>query len=598
MQISKTKILSVFIIGLFFGASIVPGITGNEVSTDDIIKEIVLVRTCESKDIKHLETIGANIIEIYEQYVLIEIASSMMHQVKEMSKIVEKMENYDYVGLQAYSFNVSEGTPDIPKHLDISSYSDDIQGYYIVQFIGPIKPGWQEELIEKGARIHEFRHKFNLIAEMDSSTKNEVEKLYYVNWVGIYQPAYKFDLKLLEETGSLLLNIIIFDARESSEIAENIMELGGDIQYIHGNRINIEINSENIPLIARLHNINSITKAAEEYYIFNDDATWITQTNEFENRKVTDSGITGLDQIITVMDSELYGGNSNNPDHEMWVDPDGNPVGENHRKIVEHYVPVGSDGDLDNGAYHGTHVVGTVLGDSPPYNTYSNHDGNGLEARLIFQDIDYNSWSSVYPPDNMYGNAWTPSYTSDSRVHTNSWGGWDGYDGWGLDGDQFIWNHKDYNILFAMGNAGSSANTLNQQAEGKNIISVGGVTNYPDHNTMYSSSSRGYADDGRIKPTILHVAQYVTSASQSTSGYSSLSGTSMATPGIAGQVGQIRQYYEEGWYPEGFPNPFNGFNPSNALVRATLINGAVEITGSGAYQNGNRFPNGDQGYGR
>ena len=594
-----TKIITIWLIALLFITNFTPNLIGSE-ETNSPSKEIILVKTNDIDQITNQASINIQVLETYEQQTLIEIDSSKVSEIERMDVSFQRMQNRGYIGLQSHSFKTENGLPDISNSVEASSHFDTDKEKYIIQFIGPIKAEWQEELRELGVKIHEFRHRFNLIVEMDGLTKDEVEELYYVNWVGMYQPAYRFNSALLKETDPLFLEVRVFESNDAVKMAEEIHTLGGTIHHIHGNRIMVKINSEDIPSIAHLHNINSITTAAEKYYTCNHNATWITQTNEFENRKVTDSNITGLGQIITVMDSELYGANSSNLDHEMWADPENNTVGEDHRKIIEHYVPLDAYGDLNNGGYHGTHVVGTVLGDSPPYNNYSNHDGNALEARLIFQDIDNNSDSSVYPPDDMYGNAWTPSYISDSRVHTNSWGGGTNYSGWGLDGDQFIWDYKDYNILFAMGNDQSSVspNTLTQQAEGKNIISVGSVDKAPNQNDVSSFSSRGYADDGRIKPTIMHVGQSVISSSRSTNGYTSLSGTSMATPGIAGQIAQIRQYYEDGWYPYGFSNPTNDFNPSNALIRATLINGAVEINGSRAYQNDNRFPNGDQGYGR
>ena len=73
----------------------------------------------------------------------------------------------------------------------------------------------------------------------------------------------------------------------------------------------------------------------------------------------------------------------------------------------------------------------------------------------------------------------------------------------------------------------------------------------------------------------------------------------MATPIVAGAAALVRQYYMDGYYPSGAPVPGYGFTPSASLVKATLINGAVEMTGSGAYENGQSFyPNSQQGWGR
>ncbi|MFO8109963.1 MAG: S8 family serine peptidase [Thermoplasmata archaeon] len=294
------------------------------------------------------------------------------------------------------------------------------------------------------------------------------------------------------------------------------------------------------------------------------------------------------------MDSELH------IEHEMFYDPnyDGMPDEEiepadNHEKIHAMYAP--NRGMLGAGQYHGTHVTGTVLGNAPPRDEYVKHDGHGMDARVIFQDIGRQL--ALSPPENMYEDGWGRSMDEGSYIHTNSWGGAGGYSGLAIETDEFTWDHRDYTILWAAGNDGPDPETIMNQPHAKNALSIGATANHPIEDNVAGFSSRGYANDGRIKPTILGVG-ICTSADQTEDGYAGLGGTSMATPGIAGQVSQVRQYYEEGWYPIGYANPSEGFNPSSALIRATLINGAVEVSGNDAYLHGEEFPNRDQGFGR
>eukprot|EP00475_Leptophrys_vorax_P003770 TRINITY_DN12201_c0_g1_i4.p1 TRINITY_DN12201_c0_g1~~TRINITY_DN12201_c0_g1_i4.p1 ORF type:complete len:399 (+),score=66.33 TRINITY_DN12201_c0_g1_i4:695-1891(+) len=58
-----------------------------------------------------------------------------------------------------------------------------------------------------------------------------------------------------------------------------------------------------------------------------------------------------------------------------------------------------------------------------------------------------------------------------------------------------------------------------------------------------------------------------------------LSGTSMATPVVAGAVALARQYFTEGWYPIGRKVTENSVNPSAALLKALLINSAHPVSG-------------------
>lgn len=48
-------------------------------------------------------------------------------------------------------------------------------------------------------------------------------------------------------------------------------------------------------------------------------------------------------------------------------------------------------------------------------------------------------------------------------------------------------------------------------------------------------------------------------------------GTSMATPIVAGAAAVVRQYFVDGWYPNGSPVSQFGFNPSAPLVKAIML---------------------------
>ncbi|MGA1848986.1 MAG: S8 family serine peptidase, partial [Thermoplasmatota archaeon] len=118
-------------------------------------------------------------------------------------------------------------------------------------------------------------------------------------------------------------------------------------------------------------------------------------------------------------------------------------------------------------------------------------------------------------------------------------------------------------------------------------------------------SSRGPTLDNRLKPDIVAPGTNILStrsslgASSGWGGYNGyylyMGGTSMSTPITAGTAALVRQYYNQ---TEGLENTLG------SLVKATMINGAVDMT-PGQYgssnpttQEVNRRPDIDQGWGR
>ena len=573
--------------------------------------EYVIIDLSNVPSIEALENNGVDIAQAYDSFVLAEVDSSRIPVLEGLGLNIRALGDRNMVGLDDYSFFTDASLPSIPEDLKISSYSG--TGVYIVQFIGPVSNDWIMELESSGVVFETYIPRYNYIVRMDSSLEKVVESKNYVNWVGIYQPAYKVSPELLNRDASVPVTIYTYPDVDLSALSARLEDMGiavGSTWHtsVHGGVLAIIDGSDEMKAVARLMEVEAI-KERYPAYLVNADATWIHQTNTPGSRTLFDHGVTGEGIIVTEMDSQLE------LDHEMFYDPNHANAGPDHRKVLDMYVVGG--GDLSDGNYHGQHVAGTICGDAPEteggtdWLTYNKQDGNAYAAKLIFQDIDPSddTYGSVSPPDDMRDGYW-PSYNASSRIHTNSWGGGNGYTDAAIQTDDFIFTHQDYSVLFAMGNSGDGANTISAQPEGKSTISVGAIENVDgpngNQNDMASFSSRGYADDGRIKPTICTVGDSVTSADKTDgtanngdeTSYHEMSGTSMATPGAAGLVALIRQYYQDGYWPSGQANADDSIWPTSALVKATLVNSGEEMTGDGAYKNDNRYPNGDQGWGR
>jgi len=386
-----------------------------------------------------------------------------------------------------------------------------------------------------------------------------------------------------------------------------------------------------VDLLAGLEDVLSIDRRREKFPV-NDESIWVGQsydTTNTTNYSITapiwNQGLLGAGQIVCVNDSGLdsdmcffrYDGTAGSKTTAQSPLPPDIGTLEPGKKVIAYYVEPGADAyDTSSASYHGTHVCGSVAGDNHADlstgldNGHDNGDGMAPQAQLIMQDVG-NSSGGLAGLAGDLTEMFRQAYDAGARIHSDSWGTTESvYDGTALDMDEFMFRNEDFLFVVAMGNSGTAPGdgSIGSPATAKDIVSVGATTNggSSSHADNLMDYSRGPVDDGRLKPDIVSPGSSINSASGSTSNTDdncstkTMSGTSMATPTTSGYLTLLRQYYTDGFYPSGAATAADARTPSGALMKATLIAGAMPLGGTDLVSGGavSTIPSLDQGWGR
>ena len=253
------------------------------------------------------------------------------------------------------------------------------------------------------------------------------------------------------------------------------------------------------------------------------------------------TGYDGSGVTVAVIDTgidSLHVGLDDHDDDNSTYDP----------KVIGFYDPVNNP-DKTNGteiqAYddqgHGTHCAGTVAGTGAP--TYE-HAGMAPQANLVGVKVLDSGGSGSFSVV-MAGMQWTVEnrYKFNIRAASMSLGG-PGPIEWTSAEEDSVNRYANemvragISMLIAAGNS-AAPGTIGTPGGAEDVITVGAL----NKNTAIAEySSEGPTEEGRVKPNIAFVGSDVMSTQHNSGdGYVAFSGTSMATPGVAGTVALMLQ---------------------------------------------------------
>jgi len=463
--------------------------------------------------------------------------------------------------LRYATFDPLDGPPIVPDGLVIDDPGEG-QQTWIVQFVTQPLEAYREDIRARGGTIHKFLAHNAYIVRMDPAARAAVEDLPYVRWIGPYQPAYRLEEELLaalrdgpEALPATRVNIQVFERGlpQKTTVARRVEAIGGVVNRLTPGGFVFEATLDGRQLL-------DVVAMPEVQFIdrWSPPETDMNLAREIggANHIETVAGFTGQGVRGEVFDTNLF---------DSHVDFQNNPP-------IFHGSRSGSDD-------HGTATYGITFGDGT-----GDDAGRGMlpDGQGIFADFEFLTDRHAHTADlvespffavfqsNSWGNQRTTDYTSISAE---------------MD-DVILLN----DIVITQSQSNANSRNSRPQAWAKNIVAVGGVNHRNTESRdddFWGGASIGPADDGRIKPDLVHFYDSIFTTDDRQNGYRDFCCTSGATPIVAGHFGLFFQMWSEGVFGNEVDQNGSVFDNRShaATARAMVINSAFSYPFSGTGHN-------------
>jgi Subtilase family len=491
-------------------------------------------------------------------------------------------QNYE-VGIAGLRFDPKQVDRAIPKRLRMSVQElrkhRSQPSYYLVQLHRIPDAETRTQLIGKlGLGLQEYVPNLSYVEKLAPSAVTAAAADPRVRAIIPYQPAFKLSPtigKFVPRTPErkairgLVLRAVLFPDADPQAVVQSVSALGARDVKVHDHRklkggvasvVFVVSTAERLPAITRIDGIRWIEEVGE-FIPTDSNAAGTLQSGVAANPTVWNQNLHGEGQIIGIIDDGP-------PDinHCFFRNPFDNTPGPGHRKIVQlrnasNFKPTD----------HATFVAGIAAGDD--YNAPGARvdRGSAWASRLAVGTSEVSTVGELFAD-------LTAAAAAGATIHSNSWATLlAGYDKTASDVDAFTWNNEDMLVLGAVPN--TNQGPLSPPATAKNAIGVAAADGM-----YFGSGTPGPTIDGRRKPDLMAPGCKIQSARSAVVGTNCATAgegcaTSWATPNAAAAAALARQYFTEGWFPSGTPQPLNASVPSGALLKAMLINSTVDMTG-------------------
>ncbi|OYT69329.1 MAG: hypothetical protein CFK52_13895, partial [Chloracidobacterium sp. CP2_5A] len=510
-------------------------------------------------------------------------------------------------------------------------------GYRLVQFTGRTQDAWLTQLRQMGVEPAQYVPHQAYLAYVPATAREAAEGLSFVRWMGPYHPIYKlspdlqwvFTGKKGKPSGDGTYLVATFKRLGLEAAARQVATVGKVLAAdpmpsgAAFDMLRVRLTPQGVAAAAGLQEVMSIEPYAPPT-LEDERSAHVTAGNY--------TG-TGIDNLTGPgYDPQAQFG-SNGSGVTVGIVDDGLEIPGPQGFYITAANAVagparGADGATSFRGGHG-HLCASIIAGTTPFpnilDPRNYNYGLGVAPGAHLVSVPFITGGAYQGGDATAVNdtiATLPPNGARATISNNSWGAGVGTD-YGAREAQYDALTQDASqgesvdpllFVFSSGNSGPNDRTLTRPKAAKNIITVGSsvglrpelnpFSGIPNTNIDFLSdfSSRGPAADGRVKPDVCAPGQRITGP-RATSGQVGAqigdgvhihgSGTSFAAPHVSGAAAVFT-----GWWRANN----GGQTPSPALVKAALINGAVDMNaahpGAPSSNTTAPIPNSGEGWGR
>ena len=529
----------------------------------------------------------------------------------------------------AYEIDIEALPPEVPSRLEVPKRQVKKWLHHLVQLIGPPVPEWIAGIEERGVDVVESISAYGLFVTGSPEAVAALASLPFVAWVGPYKPAYRIHPTLANRRGKIqYVRIGVYPEEEVDAVkaalerarAMIVAEAPPSEGYQgESTTLIVEVYARSVPALARLPGVRWLEYAAPEPGY---DGERESQIVAEDLNPAGTAPVPGYQARLAALD--LSGSGVTVAICDSGVDANANNNATGHvdlRGRQTAFVDYTGGGGATDTNGHGTHVAGIAAGnaatgqvDAVAPDDFLWGQGVAPQANYVTQNATAVHQGAPWPPAN-FGTLTGDAKSNNADAMNNSW--WDG-DGVGAGYtanarrfDQLVREANEataaldpLTIVFSAGNSGGAPSTITSPKEAKNLIVVGSSLTWrpgvgfprDDIAGISHFSSRGPAVDERLLPTVVAPGVDVTSTHSETAEtgprlrvpiagtgtpdpanpgsfinqYLYMSGTSMSSPHVTGLCALLIEWWRD---------RTGGRDPSPAMLKALLINGAEDLAG-------------------